>query len=122
MPNGYALKFLSDRGKIRRVPVALMTCHRWHLAVFDYERARKNQRGNLCIAEPVQQAPHVAVDRLGPHVFPSIKVTADQLLGVEGQALPVIESVLDRATLAVCAEAVGAMEVATAKTVEYTKT
>lgn len=52
----------------------------------------------------------------------NVKVPANQLLGTEGKALPVIESVLDRATLAVCAEAVGAMEVTTGKTVEYTKT
>jgi alkylation response protein AidB-like acyl-CoA dehydrogenase len=52
----------------------------------------------------------------------NVQVGADQLLGSENTALPIIESVLDRATLAICAEAVGAMEVATAKTVEYTKT
>jgi alkylation response protein AidB-like acyl-CoA dehydrogenase len=52
----------------------------------------------------------------------NVEVAADQLLGSENTALPIIESVLDRATLAICAEAVGAMEVATAKTVEYTKT
>jgi alkylation response protein AidB-like acyl-CoA dehydrogenase len=52
----------------------------------------------------------------------NVKVAADQLLGSENTALPIIKSVLDRATLAICAEAVGAMEVATAKTVEYTKT
>ncbi len=52
----------------------------------------------------------------------NVQVGADQLLGGENRALPIIESVLDRATLAICAEAVGAMEVATAKTVEYTKT
>ena len=52
----------------------------------------------------------------------NVLVSADQLLGIEGQALAVIESVVDRATLAVCAEAVGAMEVIIAKTVEYTKT
>ena len=52
----------------------------------------------------------------------NVLVSADQLLGIEGQALAVIESVVDRATLAVCSEAVGAMEVIIAKTVEYTKT
>jgi len=52
----------------------------------------------------------------------NVLVSADQLLGTEGDALPVIESVLDRATLAICAEAVGAMEVIIQKTVEYTKT
>jgi len=52
----------------------------------------------------------------------NVEVSAASLLGAEGQALPVIESVLQRATLAICAEAVGAMEVAYQKTVEYTKT
>ncbi len=52
----------------------------------------------------------------------NVLVSADQLLGTEGEALSVIESVLDRATLAICAEAVGAMEVIIQKTVEYTKT
>lgn len=52
----------------------------------------------------------------------NVLVSQDQLLGTEGEALPVIESVLDRATLAICSEAVGAMEVIIAKTVEYTKT
>lgn len=52
----------------------------------------------------------------------NVNVTTENLLGTEGSALPTIEAILDRATLAVCAEAVGAMEIATAKTVEYTKT
>ncbi len=52
----------------------------------------------------------------------NVDVSAASLLGAEGSALPVIESVLHRATLAICAEAVGAMEVAYQKTVEYTKT
>jgi alkylation response protein AidB-like acyl-CoA dehydrogenase len=54
--------------------------------------------------------------------FNNTLVSADQLLGTEGSALPTIESILVRASLAVGAEAVGAMETATAKTVEYTKT
>jgi len=52
----------------------------------------------------------------------NVNITTENLLGTEGSALPTIEAILDRATLAVCAEAVGAMEIATAKTVEYTKT
>ncbi|MGH1373811.1 MAG: acyl-CoA dehydrogenase family protein [Cellvibrionaceae bacterium] len=52
----------------------------------------------------------------------NVEVSAASLLGDEGSALSVIESVLHRATLAVCAEAVGAMEVAYQKTVEYSKT
>jgi alkylation response protein AidB-like acyl-CoA dehydrogenase len=54
--------------------------------------------------------------------FNNVQVSPEKLLGSEGKSLPIIESVLDRATLAVCAEAVGAMESATTKTVEYTKT
>ncbi len=54
--------------------------------------------------------------------FDNCSVPAANLLGEEGKALPVIENVIDRATLAVCAEAMGAMEVSYKKTVEYTKT
>lgn len=54
--------------------------------------------------------------------FDNCTVPASNLLGEEGNALPVIEKVIDRATLAVCAEAMGAMEVSYKKTVEYTKT
>lgn len=51
-----------------------------------------------------------------------VKVPAAALIGTAGEALPVIEKVIDRATLAICAEAVGAMESAYKKTVEYTQT
>ena len=44
---------------------------------------------------------------------------AGELLGEDGSALPVIESVIDRATAAVCAEAVGAMDVLRETTLEY---
>lgn len=54
--------------------------------------------------------------------FDNVKVSAEQLLGAAGQALPSIEKIIDRATLAVCAEAVGSMEVVYKKTVEYTQT
>ncbi len=54
--------------------------------------------------------------------FDNCTVPASNLLGEEDKALPVIENVIDRATLAVCAEAMGAMEVSYKKTVEYTKT
>ena len=44
------------------------------------------------------------------------------LLGEKGKALPVIENIIDKATLAVCAEAVGAMKIAHERTLEYAKT
>ena len=54
--------------------------------------------------------------------FKQVKVTKDNLLGELDQALPSIEAIIDRATLALCAEAVGAMQVSIEKTVEYSKT
>ena len=44
------------------------------------------------------------------------------LLGEQNNALPAIKNIIDKATLAVCAEAVGAMQVAHERTVEYAKT
>lgn len=51
-----------------------------------------------------------------------VKVPASSLLGQEGQALSALESAIDRATLAVSAEAVGVMDTMLQKTVEYSKT
>jgi len=44
------------------------------------------------------------------------------LLGEKGKALPAIDNIIDKATLAVCAEAVGAMQIAHERTLEYAKT
>lgn len=55
-------------------------------------------------------------------VLSGVKVPASALIGVEGQALGAIEKIIDEATLAVCAEAVGIMEVIYQSTVEYAKT
>ncbi|MEX0738717.1 MAG: acyl-CoA dehydrogenase [Pseudohongiella sp.] len=51
-----------------------------------------------------------------------VKVADDALLGTEGKALAALEAVVDRAALAVSAEAVGALASLLQKTVEYTKT
>jgi len=53
--------------------------------------------------------------------FDKVSVPAANLLGEAGTAITVIENIIDRAALAICAEAVGAMEVALNKTVEYSK-
>ena len=53
--------------------------------------------------------------------FENVPVPADALIGEEGKALPLIEYVVDEATVAVCAEAMGAMGVAHQMTVEYSK-
>ncbi len=52
----------------------------------------------------------------------NVSVSADNLLGEEGKGFEALDYIIDRATIAVCAEAVGAMEVSYKKTVEYTKT
>ena len=51
-----------------------------------------------------------------------VKVEADALLGGSENALPVIRQAVDEAIAALCAEAVGAMEVSLEATVEYLKT
>ncbi len=51
----------------------------------------------------------------------SVHVPFSSLLGQEGEGLNSLRFGVDRATLAICAEAVGAMDVAFKKTVEYTK-
>ena len=53
--------------------------------------------------------------------FESVTVSADQLLGEEGAALVALKRVIDTATVAICAEAVGVMNLLLNKTVEYTK-
>ncbi len=52
----------------------------------------------------------------------NVQIPADALLGSEGQAFEALESVIDLATVASCAEAYGAMQAMLEKTVEYLKT
>ncbi|MDP3418278.1 acyl-CoA dehydrogenase family protein [Falsiroseomonas sp.] len=54
-------------------------------------------------------------------VLENVTVPADALLGAEGAALPLIEQVVDEAQAAICAEALGAMEVLRDLTVDYLK-
>lgn len=54
-------------------------------------------------------------------VLENVSVPADALLGPEGAALPLIEQVVDEANAAICAEALGAMEVLRDLTVDYLK-
>ena len=50
-----------------------------------------------------------------------VRVDATALLGVAGQGFAPLVSTIDEATLAICAEAVGIMQVLTDKTVDYAK-
>ncbi|MEQ1547194.1 MAG: acyl-CoA dehydrogenase family protein, partial [Chakrabartia sp.] len=53
--------------------------------------------------------------------FENASVPADALLGGEGSALPVIEQIVDEATVAVCAEACGVTRKLHAGTLEYAR-
>lgn len=75
-------------------------------------------------AAGVERTVYPTVDglRAADILFSNVRVPAANLLGDEGAAFTAVETVIDEATLALCAEAVGAMEVMYKTTVEYTKT
>lgn len=54
--------------------------------------------------------------------FENASVGAEHLIGAADAALPLVEEIVDHGIAAVCAEAVGAMKVIHAATVEYAKT
>jgi alkylation response protein AidB-like acyl-CoA dehydrogenase len=54
--------------------------------------------------------------------FNKVRLEASALLGESGKALPAIQKVVNQATVALCAEALGIMEKLNASTVEYTRT
>jgi len=74
-------------------------------------------------SDGVQRRGYATVDgQKGAEItFTDVRVPAAQLLGEEGKAFPVLQSVIQEATLAVCAEALGIMEKLNHKTLEYTK-
>ena len=53
--------------------------------------------------------------------FDQVKVSANNMIGEEGKGLPLLESVVHEAIVALGAEAVGALEVLNKKTVDYSK-
>ena len=74
-------------------------------------------------AEGVTTRDYATVDgrRASEVYFENVRVSADALIGEEGNALPLIERVTDEAIAAQCAEACGAMKVAHAMTLDYAK-
>ncbi len=72
----------------------------------------------------LSKVPYTTVDghRAAEIRFDSVAVPASSLLGAEGQALAALDKTIDRAALAVSAEAVGAMDILLSRTVEYSKT
>lgn len=75
-------------------------------------------------ANGVERRPYQTVDglRAADITLNNVQVSTADLLGEEGHAFQALETVLDEATLALCAEAVGAMEVLYKTTVDYCKT
>lgn len=75
-------------------------------------------------AEGISRRGYTTVDghRAAEIQLRDVSVPSSGLLGQEGQALSALETMIDRATLAVSAEAVGVMDTMLAKTVEYSKT
>ncbi len=74
-------------------------------------------------AEGVSRDAYPTVDGMqaAEIILKDVRVPAVNLLGEAGQAFESIDAVTLEATLAVCAEAVGIMQVMTNKTVEYSK-
>ncbi|CAN5269899.1 pimeloyl-CoA dehydrogenase small subunit [soil metagenome] len=66
---------------------------------------------------PTQDGQHAA-----DITFSGVEVGADAAIGDPENALPLIERVVDEARIAMCAEAVGAMDESLKSTVEYLKT
>jgi alkylation response protein AidB-like acyl-CoA dehydrogenase len=70
----------------------------------------------------IQGFPNVDGRQSAEVLLENVRVIEADRLGAKGEAFTALESVVDRATVAVAAEAVGAMEALLAKTVEYSKT
>ncbi len=60
--------------------------------------------------------------RVANVTFKDVVLPADALLGGEGQALTLVEALVDEAIIALASEAVGIMSVLNTKTLEYAKT
>ena len=55
-------------------------------------------------------------------ILENVKISASKRLGQPGKALTALQKIIDRATVGVCAEAVGVLDSLLKKTVEYSKT
>jgi len=75
------------------------------------------------VADGVSRDAYPTVDghQAAEIVLQDVRVASNAVLGKLGEAFPVLDAVVDEATLAVCAEAVGIMQTLTDKTVEYSK-
>ncbi|KIQ32747.1 acyl-CoA dehydrogenase [Variovorax paradoxus] len=70
----------------------------------------------------VRGCPAIDGGRVAELAFDGVKLGADALLGTEGEGAATLERAIGRGVLALCAEAVGAMEAAKTATLEYLRT
>ncbi|QGW80783.1 acyl-CoA dehydrogenase family protein [Variovorax paradoxus] len=70
----------------------------------------------------VRGCPAIDGGRVAELAFDGVKLGADALLGTEGQGHATLERAIGRGVLALCAEAVGAMEAAKTATLDYLRT
>jgi len=70
----------------------------------------------------VRGCPAIDGGRVAELTLDGVKLGADALLGTEGQGAATLERAIGRGVLALCAEAVGAMEAAKTATLEYLRT
>ncbi|RST50461.1 acyl-CoA dehydrogenase family protein [Variovorax sp. DXTD-1] len=70
----------------------------------------------------VRGCPAIDGGRVAELAFDGAKLGADALLGTEGQGHATLERAIGRGVLALCAEAVGAMEAAKTATLDYLRT
>lgn len=70
----------------------------------------------------VRGCPAIDGGRVAELAFDGVKLGADALLGAEGQGHATLERAIGRGVLALCAEALGAMEAAKTATLEYLRT
>ncbi|MEL6877516.1 MAG: acyl-CoA dehydrogenase family protein [Pseudomonadota bacterium] len=100
-----------------------------HLIVTARTSGERRDREGISIfvidknAEGVVTRDYATVDgrRASEVYFENAAIPAEALIGEEGNGLPLIELVTDEAIAAQCAEACGAMKVAHAMTVEYSR-
>ena len=103
--------------------------HATHLLVTARSAGGQRDRGGVSLllipadARGITRRDYPTVDgaRASEVYFENVGIGADMLIGGEGEALPLIERIVDEATAAVCAEACGVMRVLHAQTLDYAR-
>jgi alkylation response protein AidB-like acyl-CoA dehydrogenase len=74
-------------------------------------------------APGLERHDYVTVDghRAAELLFDAVQVSAADLIGTEGDAISLVEQIVDRARVGLCAEAVGCMKELCEQTITYTK-